>query len=104
METFKTLKVVLKSGQWEEHEFLGGFSKFNTSATSVEDAEHSQCLSTSRTGENVNQVKEFVLKISIINICKVDNVGNFIWIGFEHFERQSEYASDCPKFCALCAD
>jgi hypothetical protein len=79
-------------------------SKFKTSVTSVEDAEHSGCPSTSKRGENVDQVKEFVLKIRIINICKVANVGKFIWISFEHFERQSEHASDCHQMCALCAD
>lgn len=44
---------------------------FETSVTSVEDAEHSGCQSTSKTGENVDQVKYFVLKIRIMNICKL---------------------------------
>jgi len=76
------------------------FSMFETSVTSVEDDEHSGCQSTSKTGENMGQVKDFVLKIRIINICKTANVGNFIWISFEHFERQFELASDCCQICA----
>jgi len=44
---------------------------FKTSVTPVEDAEHSGCQSTSKTGENMDQVKDFVLKNRIMSICKL---------------------------------
>jgi hypothetical protein len=59
---------------------------FETSVTTVEVAEHSGCQSTSKSGENMDQVKDFVLKIRIMNICTIANIGNFIWISIEHFE------------------
>ena len=39
------------------------FSMFKTSVTSVEDAVHSGCQSASKTGENVDQIKDLVLRI-----------------------------------------
>ena len=80
------------------------FSPFKTSVSRVEDAEHSGRQLTSKTGENMDQVKDFVLKIRIMNIITIANVGYFICISFEYFERQSEHASDCCQICALCAD
>ena len=47
------------------------FFMFETSVTSVEDAERSGCQSTSKTGGNMDKVKDFILKIRIINICKL---------------------------------
>jgi hypothetical protein len=44
---------------------------FETSVTSVEDVERSGCQSTSKTSENMAQVKDFVLKNRIMNICKL---------------------------------
>ena len=44
---------------------------FETSVTSVEDAERSGCQSTSKTGENMDKVKDFILKIRIMNVCKL---------------------------------
>jgi hypothetical protein len=44
---------------------------FETSVTSVEDAERSGCQSTSKTAGNMDKVKDFILKIRIINICKL---------------------------------
>jgi hypothetical protein len=64
MQTFKPLKVILESRQWGENKFLSGFE---TSVASVEDAKHSGCQMTSRTGKNMDQVKDFLLKIRIIS-------------------------------------
>jgi hypothetical protein len=47
------------------------FSTFKTSVSSVEDGEHSGCQLTSKTDENMDQVNDFVLKISIMNISKI---------------------------------
>jgi hypothetical protein len=49
-ETSDMLKVAFVE-QWEEHKSLR-LSKFKSSVTSVEDAEHSECPVTSKTGEN----------------------------------------------------
>jgi hypothetical protein len=58
----------LENRQWGKNKFLSGFE---TSLTSVEDAVHSGCQSTSKTGENMDQVKDFFLKIRIMNIDKI---------------------------------
>jgi hypothetical protein len=50
------------------------FSTFKTSVSPVEDAEHSGCQLTSKTGENMDQVKDFVLKNSIMNISRQQRV------------------------------
>jgi hypothetical protein len=80
------------------------FSMLKTSVSCVEDVEPLGSQLTSTTGDNMDQVKDFVLKIRIMNISNTVNVIYFIWISFEYFEIQSEHASDCHQICALCAD
>ena len=52
--------------------------------------------SASKTDENVDWVKEY-------GIVVADILG-FIWVGFKHFERQSEHVLDCYQICVLPAE
>jgi hypothetical protein len=70
MQTFKMFKVILESRQWGNTSVCV-FSMFENSVTSVEVAVPSGCQSTSKTGENMDQVKDFFLKIRIMNIFKL---------------------------------
>jgi hypothetical protein len=58
------------------------FSDFRSSVTSVEDAKCLVHLSASKTDKNVDGMKEFVLKNSIIGLC---GVADMLGICFDQF-------------------
>jgi len=65
---------------------------------SVKHTKHSGIPSTSKTEENVDLGKEFVLKNRRITICKVaEHVAYFIWVSLQQFERQCERVSECHQ-------
>lgn len=49
------------------------FSKLKSGVTTVEDVQDMKCTSTSKTDENVNQVKELLFKVRKISILVVAN-------------------------------
>ena len=62
METFKLLEVAFKEQREGRTQVSEWLFKFKSSVTSVEDSECSGCPSTGKTDEDVEKVKELVLK------------------------------------------
>jgi hypothetical protein len=65
------------------------FSKFRSSVTSAEDAGRLECISTSKTGASVEQVKEVLLKNRGMTLYEVANVFgiSFVSVSSENFGR-----------------
>lgn len=102
MGTFIVFKVAFQEQTIGETQAFGSFSKFNSSVTSV-DAGHLGYPLTSKTDENLDWLEELYLEGRRITTCEIWHV-NFILVSLEHFERQSECASDCWQIYALPAE
>lgn len=79
METFKMLEVAFREqtvGRTQVSEWL---FKFKSSVTSVEDSECSGYPSTGKTDEDVEQVKELVLKNRRSTTHSVDDMFRILW-------------------------
>lgn len=62
METFKKLEVAFREQRVGRTQVSEWLFEFKSSVTPVEDSECSRCSSTGKTDEDVEQVKELVLK------------------------------------------
>lgn len=74
--------------------------------TSAEDAKHLEHISTSRTGESAERVKEVLLKNRRMTLYEVADVFgiSFVSVSSENCGRQSVCASSCHQICALPAE